>query len=223
MYSDMIGQIVRECCRRARLIVLAGVALGFATGMYSANHFSMNTDTEALLSSQLRWRQREISYDKAFPQQSDLIAIVIDGKTPELAEQAAALLAENLSRQPDHFRSVLRPDGGEFFDRNGLLFLSPGEAQTTIDDLIKAQPFLSTLALDPSLHGIISSLSNALTGVEHKETRLEDLEKPISAFSDAFAGVEKGGRYFFFLAQPVAGWKDQPPGNPAVHYRAAHS
>ena len=36
----------------------------------------------------------EIAFEKAFPQRTNLVAAVIDGQTPEIAEEAAALLPE---------------------------------------------------------------------------------------------------------------------------------
>jgi hypothetical protein len=43
---------------------------------------------------------------------------VIDATTPE----AADALVEELAKQPDMIRGATRPDGGEFFDKNGMLF-----------------------------------------------------------------------------------------------------
>ena len=38
-----------------------------------------------------------------------------------------------MRRQPDLFRTVRRPEGGEFFAKNGLLFLPFEELQRVID------------------------------------------------------------------------------------------
>ena len=52
----------------------------------------------------------------------DLIAIVVRGSTPEQAESATAALAgQTVAGSPKLFTSVMRPDGGPFFDKNGLL------------------------------------------------------------------------------------------------------
>ena len=40
------------------------------------------------------------------------------------------------------FPAVRRPDGGTFFERNGLLFLSEQEVRDTTQKLVTAQPFL---------------------------------------------------------------------------------
>ena len=81
-------------------------------------------------------------FDALFPQQTNLILVVIDGATPELAEAAAASLSAKLAADPKLFPSVRRPDGGDFFNHNGLLFLPLPEVQQTMQQLFKAQPFL---------------------------------------------------------------------------------
>ena len=76
--------------------------------------FDMTTDTAALISDKVAWRQQELRMERAFPQLSDSLLIVIDGRTPELAEDAAKRLSEKLAGDSAHFRRVTRPDGGDF-------------------------------------------------------------------------------------------------------------
>ena len=54
-------------------------------------------------------------------------------------------------------RTITRPDGGEFFARNGVLFLSVDEVRRDMAQLIKAEPFLGTLAADPTLRGVLGA------------------------------------------------------------------
>ena len=42
--------------------------------------------------------------------------------TPEKTDQAAEALEKELVNHTDLFRSVVQPDGGKFFQQNGLLF-----------------------------------------------------------------------------------------------------
>jgi hypothetical protein len=74
---------------------------------------------------------RQARLDAAFPQQTNLTLVVIDGATPELAESAAARLTEKLAANPTLFTYVRRPDGGAFFNPNGLLFLPLKDVQDT--------------------------------------------------------------------------------------------
>ena len=56
---------------------MSAVLVGAAV-VYAAGHFSMTTDTAKLISPDLPWRQNEMAFDKAFPQQDDMIVAVID-------------------------------------------------------------------------------------------------------------------------------------------------
>ena len=127
------------------------------------------------MSSSLPWRQQEIKLNALFPQRTDLIVAVIDATTPEAADEAADALVNALAGQKDVIRNISRPDGGEFFARNGVLFLSVDDVRRNMDQLIKAEPFLGTLALDPTLRGILGAISQSLEGVRLKKQRLKTL------------------------------------------------
>jgi hypothetical protein len=165
--KELFTRVVALCCRRAALVVTVGVVLGVLAGVFAATHFKMNSDTAQLLSHDLGWRQRQIAFDRLFPQNDDLIVTVVDGVTPERAEQGASALAASLAAHRDIFVSIRRPDAGDFFTHNGLLFLPVEKVKSTTEQLVKAQSFLGALAADPSLRGIMKCLSTALQGVQH--------------------------------------------------------
>jgi hopanoid biosynthesis associated RND transporter like protein HpnN len=202
-----IGRLVGFCSQRAWLVAALGLLIAVAAGWFAATHFKMTSDTGELISDKLPWRQREIAFSKAFPQHGDSIVAVVDGQTPELAELGASRLTEALSANPQLFPSVTRPDGGAFFEQNGLLFLSTAKVKETTEQLIKAQPFMGTLAQDPSLRGVCSSLSIALTGVKNDQTKLADLERPMRGFTAAFTRVEQGKPTFFSWRSMITGEK----------------
>jgi len=147
-------------CRRYRWTVLAiSIVVTIASAHYATTHFQINTKTRNFISDKLPWRQNMIEMDRAFPQSADQIIVVIDGKTPELTEAAAQRLNEKLAARPDLFESVVRQDGGPFFNENGLLFRPIAEVRRTTEELLKARPLLSALASDPSLRGVMDAFS----------------------------------------------------------------
>ncbi len=198
--KNIIEGVVAYCCRHARAVVVIGIALGVAGGYYTQSNFAINTDSATLISSDTQWRQQEIKFDAAFPQRNNLILVVIDGATPERAEEAAAALTAALSEDTKLFPIVRRPDGGKFFDQNGILFQSTAEVQQTMEQLISAQPFLGPLASDPSLRGVVNSLSTALTGVEAGQASLDDIDAPMAGFAGTLEKVLAG-------QQPFMSWR----------------
>ena len=129
---------------------------------------SPSTPTSSkLLSSSLPWRQQEIKLNALFPQRTDLIVAVIDATTPEAADEAADALAKALAPQTNVFRTVTRPDGGEFFARNGILFLSVDDLRTQYGRTDQSGAFprharpRSDFARDPRRHLAIARRRSA--------------------------------------------------------------
>src|SRR6476646_104338 len=180
-----ITQTVRLATRHAWFVILAFLLVAVLSAHYFTFHFAITTDSNKLLSSSLPWRQQERALDRAFPWRVDQIVAVVDAATPEAAEAAADTLANDLSRHADVIRTGTRPDGGEFFARNGILFLTLDEVRRDAADLIAAQPFLGTLAADPTLRGVLRTLSQSIEGVRLGKSKLKDLRPALAAIADA--------------------------------------
>ncbi len=177
-----------EFCRRAALpVVIAAVLLTGLCAAYSARHFAIDTNADSLISNDIPYRQRELDFERAFPQTTGLLVVVVDGDTADVSDDAAAALAGRLGERTDLFRSVRRPDAREFFRHNGLLFLPVDELQSTADRLIEAQPMIGSLAVDPSLRGLFSAINLALEGVARGEADISRLDR---AFGLLAAAVE---------------------------------
>ena len=200
-----IARLVVFSCRHPIRTALAALVLCALAMLYAGQNFAMTTDTAALISPTVEWRKNAAALDAAFPQNTDSIDIVIDGATPELAEAGAAKLAAALAPRTDLFNHVTRPDGGAFFAAEGLLFKSPAEVKATTDQLIAAQAFLGPLAADPSLRGVMSSLTTLSTGVEQKQTTLAAIDKPLKAFADAVDGVNAHRPAYFSWQAMIGG------------------
>ena len=187
--TRLIARLVVVSCRHAWAVVALAVLLGVAAGYYAAGHMAIDTDNSKLFSPTVRWRQLQAVLETAFPQQNNLIAVVVDGATPELAESATAALVKKLSGQPELFPRVSRPDGGPFFAQNGLLFMSTAEVEDTTQEMIKAQPLLGSLAADPSLRGIMVTLGHLADGVVRGDAKLTDVATPFRALTKTLQGV----------------------------------
>ena len=207
---EAITRAVRLSSRYAWFVILGFLLAATLSAGYLARHFAITTDSKNLLSSSLPWRQQEIMLDKAFPQSTNLIIVVVDGATPEAANEGADALVNDLSRRPDVIRTVRRPDGGEFFARDGVLFLSVDEVRTDTAQLIKAQPFLGTLAADPTLRGVLRTLSQSLEGVRIGKADLEDLRPAVTAIADAVELVEQGKTPTFSWRRLITGRPPKP-------------
>ncbi|WP_395397053.1 MMPL family transporter [Novosphingobium sp. BL-8A] len=196
----VIASIRRPWLTLALAAILTGLALFVA-----ADRIAMTTDTAALISPTVGWRQQEQRMEAAFPQLRDNMLIIVDGETPELAEDATVRLAASLSGDKTHFRLVTRPDGGDFFAREGLLFGSVDDVRSATQAMIDAQPMLGALAADPSLRGVTVSLSTMLDGVSSGDIPLSRIDRPLHALSTAIDGSLDGKNPHFSWQRLLAG------------------
>ena len=192
-----ITWLVRASTLRPWITAAIALIATAVAAMFCVDNFSMSTDTAQLISPKVAWRQNEKALDRAFPQNGDQIAVVIDGKTPEVADAAAARLAQALAEHKDVIDGVRRPDGGPFFAREGLLFLSQKDLGDTTTQLISAQAFLGSLAADPSLRGVATTLQTVSQGVSSGQASLKQVDAPITALNDALTRVADGKPAFF--------------------------
>jgi uncharacterized protein len=200
-----ITRLVRLSSRYAWPVILSFLLLAAVSAGYFTRHFAITTDSKQLLSSSLPWRQQEMILNIRFPQRIDQIIAVIDATTPEAADDAADALANELGSRSDLIRSVSRPDGGEFFERNGILLLGLDEVQRTTADLISAQPFLGTLAADPTLRGVFRTFSQSLEGVRLGKAKLETFTPALDALANALELLGKGKSPSFSWRKLIAG------------------
>jgi len=189
----LIARVVAACARNRWLVIAVAVTAGAGALAYAARHFAIDTDPTHLITEDIAWRQRELALDAAFPHRTDLIAVVVDATTPELAESATAALTEALSAEvPHHFREVWRPDGGAFFEREGILFGSVDDVAHTTAALIAAQPMLGPMAADPSVRGVMDAVSRVVDGAQADPAQFDALASPLSRLADALEGVLAG-------------------------------
>jgi len=144
------------------------------------------------MSPDLDWRKREIAYHNAFPQSTQLILVVVDGPTPELASAATHALTQELAKKNDVFRSVDEQGGDAFFRRNGLLFASPEQLEGMTSRLTSAAPLVGTLSSDPSLRGLVQTLSFVLAGVEQGQVSLDDTARVLNAAAEPIEKAAAG-------------------------------
>ena len=131
--------------RLAWLVVAASVLLSAAAAVYLAENIRINTDTGDMLSADLAFRRHSAEMDKAFPQFSDNLIVVIDGDSPDLSNDAARALAERLRRQPKLFGRVDDPAGNA---RRVVAAVDAARGEGVLDE--DTPVFVELPAVDPA-------------------------------------------------------------------------
>ncbi len=179
--ARLAAWLTGTACRRPARTLLAAALAALLSLAVVVDGFSLDSDISRLFRQDLPWRNTERAMAEAFPQREDLIAVVVDGVTGDVADRAAAALHQVLAGRADLFSSVTRPDADAFFRRSALLFLPEAEVRETTDRIIQAQPLLGTLAADPSLRGIATTFGLLLEGVERGDVQLAEVAGPMAA------------------------------------------
>ena len=206
--TALVVRAIDFCVRHAWPVIAVALILTVASSWYAATHFSMTTDINKLISTEMPWRQREMAFERAFPQY-ELIVAVIEAPTPELVAKASDALTEHLSQQKNLFRSVQQPQGGAFFAQNGFLFELTDELGPQLKNLTQAQRLVQVLAGDPSLRGVIQALQFGLLGVQGGRITLDAMTWPMTLGADAIEKVNAG--------QPATfSWRDMVQGRAAT-------
>jgi uncharacterized protein len=194
--TSIVVWIVRTCTRFATLTLLVGLVLAIAGGYYTANHFAINTDINTLISERMDWRQRDVQFDKAFDRDSTILAVV-DAPTPELTSSAAAALEAKLRDDKKNFISMQPLGSGDFFERNGLLFLPTEEVGQITGQFEQAAPLIEIMAGDPSIRGLTGALETGLAGVKRGEVKLDNTARPFNLIAQTVEDINNKGTATF--------------------------
>jgi hopanoid biosynthesis associated RND transporter like protein HpnN len=210
MINAVIKTLIEQCTRWPWMVITLSMVLATAAGLYSVNHFAINTDINRLISPDLPWRQREHALEAAFPQGSNIILAVVDAPTSEAASKATTMLADALSNRPDVFRSVSAAAETPFFERSALLYLPTKQVAATTRALQQSGPLIGMLSTDPSLRGLARALSAGVQGAALGEgPGLDPLAAVLSKISSALEDVLANKPTFFSWRELVSGQSAQ--------------
>ncbi|RXH40181.1 MMPL family transporter [Bradyrhizobium zhanjiangense] len=206
MLQSVVVAIVRACTRFASLVVIFGLLLSVGAGYYAARHFAINTDINSLIAQNLDWRQRDQQFDRAFDRDATITAVV-EAKTPEMASAAADALFAKLKDDKTNFQSMQQLGSGEFFEKNGLLFLPTEEVGKITGQFESAAPLIEIMAGDPSIRGLTGALETGLAGVKRGQVKLDNTERPFNLIAQTVETVLNKGNASFSWRELVS---DEP-------------
>jgi len=207
--TTLVVRAIDFCVLHAWPVLAAAILLAVVSGWYAATHFSMTTDINQLIATNIPWRQNEAKFETAFPQFETIVA-VIDAPTPELVDEAASALVQRLAPQKNLFRTIEQPQRGPFFAQNGLLFETTDQLAPQMKMFSQAQRLVQVLAGDPSLRGVIQALQFGLLGVQGGQITLDSMTWPMTLAANALEKINAGQRASFSWHELVQGQAAAP-------------
>ncbi|MCU0837816.1 MAG: MMPL family transporter [Rhodospirillales bacterium] len=159
--SRLLTALTRIIVRVPWAVALISLCVSIVGVIHVLDNFSVDTNTNNMLSADLPFRKAQIALDKAFPLDDNTLVILIEGDDLDQVDALGNALSQRLQADTARFGPVFDPAGDPFFRRNGLLFLDLETLAEVTDQLAAAQPFLGAVAADPSLRGLLAVLTLA--------------------------------------------------------------
>jgi len=178
--------------RRAWWVILTAVLVSAAALYYSVTHFAISTNMGKMLSQDLPFEQSQKQFDKAFPGLNKTLLVVVHSSSQTLAREDAGRLTDWLRRHGQGITLVNQPGGGQFFAREGLLYLPLTHLWQLSDSLSRAQPFMATLAAHPTLPRFVGLLNLALQQAKKPGQGVPGLTAVLQGFQKTLKGQEQG-------------------------------
>ena len=168
---------------RAVLALIAVVTAGLL--FFAATTLGINSDNVTLIAEHLEARQNYLEFARSFPNIENVMLVVIDGETPEVAREATETLRDALVARPDLFHDVYIPGSGDFFERNGLLYRDLDDLDEFSSQIARVQPILTALEREPTVANLASLIQSGLEQADDGEIAPAQLANLLDRVGDA--------------------------------------
>ncbi|MEO1476083.1 MAG: MMPL family transporter, partial [Pseudomonadota bacterium] len=168
-----------------------------------------------MVSSKLDYRQAQMDFEAAFPDEETRIALVVRARSEDEADAFSTRVADVLRERTDVVSDVFAASVDPFLVKNGLLFLDSDELDELLGNITAAGPILKRLGRTPTLDRLYLALADALEPIEDGEPVPEALERAMDAMAQTIEQRLAG------TPEPIS-WQDifhTPEDNDDIHQR----
>jgi uncharacterized protein len=166
-------------CRHPRSILIAFGLATLLSVVVALNRLGVESSEDALFRSNLSFVQARNEFKRSFPELYDPILVLIEGDDASSRRNASRRMEAEIRRDASTFRSVYNPI--RFFESRGLLYLDPPQLETLLAEVQSSSVAIQLLHKDPSLRGVLSTLSFMLLGASEDPTLLKRIEPFLKA------------------------------------------
>lgn len=159
-------------------------------GWVAVDRFRMNSDLGDLVRQEGGWRDDFDRFEAAFPDLVATAVVAVSGFGFKQVEDAARQLEAEIRSRPERFRAVYAGQNHPFFREHAFLFLDEQELDDAADRLAEAQPWLTAVAEDSSLRGLLKLVADGIeegdppSGFDTLVSRLGSSAKAAAAGAD---------------------------------------
>jgi len=185
--DHLLSRWVSWVAGHAGLTILVVGMLSVVCGYISLTRFAMNSELSDLIDQSAPWRVDFDRFEASFPDLVRTAVVVVDSSSLRDLEATTDALLAGLEQHSEKFTAVAAPGSEPFFRDHALLYMSVDELDDMTDRLAEAQPWLTTVAEDASLRGVLSLLAD---GVENDPP--EGFDRVVGLLSESATGALAG-------------------------------
>jgi uncharacterized protein len=163
----------------------------------AVTQFRINSDLSLLINQNAPWRMDFDHFEAQFPHLVRTAVIVVSGKSRKQVELATQKIVTYLNAKPDLFSEVAAPGAESFFRDHAFLYMDLDTLDDMADRLAEAQPWLTAVAEDPSLRGILRLVGE---GIEND---------PPAGFANVLQLLGKSAEQVLAGADGTIWWSDE--------------
>ena len=160
--NNPLATWVELVTRHAWLSLGALTVLTVILGWVAVSQFRMNSNLSDLITQSAPWRADFDHFEQQFPDLVRTAVVVVSSPSLKQVELATAQVVDHLNAHPEYFRAVAAPGSEAFFRDHALLYMGLDELDDMADRLAEAQPWLTAVAEDPSMRGILRLVADGL-------------------------------------------------------------
>jgi len=153
-----VGLVTRRAWSCLGILTVLTVLLGWV----AVSQFRMNSNLSDLITQSAPWRADFDHFERQFPNLVRTAVVVVSSDSLKKLELATAKVVAHLQSKPEFFTAVAAPGSETFFRDHALLYMGLDELDDMADRLAEAQPWLTAVAEDPSMRGILRLLGDGL-------------------------------------------------------------
>ncbi len=191
LISTGLARWVDGVRRRARTTVLVCLAITAVCLVHSLTHLGVNAENTDLLSPDMPSRRAHRVFTAHFPNLEAALFVVIDGDTPEQARRAAEDILAGVLADPTVFENAYLPGGGDFFERNGLLYLDLDALDDFADRMARMQPLIAELDRDPRIGHMVEVVDDGLDTLDQSPSDVDQWARVFDRLGAAARDVSR--------------------------------
>lgn len=178
--ENLLIRWTRFCEKHSILVLLTFLPILVLAVFLILTRLGINTDVSDMISEKLEFHHQWKLYRSEFPNLNDTFIVVLKSDQPGVAYEAAREVSEEISSSLE-FESSLWLTGGDFFERNQLLFEDKEQLKEKLQDFSRAEPLMNIYASQASpeaLSLVAASLSGSSQAQSFVSQIIENLKNP---------------------------------------------